>query len=226
MAAWALQFLLLEQREIALSWLLLGAILFYFNGDTNIWSSKQKQNPVQSLAEALPHPAASVQEEGHTWEPWASPQPGGGPGSTAHSKMPLETLSTNLQTVQCVSWELHPASKPLTSGQWRDQVQDLTSKLGSDQSRPTSKHIRKHHHTPHTPSLGQIWNTKIYWHHCIDPGWERIIMWTKVAISQNSPRRGEMHTGKELFILIFTADAIWEEIWSNVFVNMSWVITG
>lgn len=150
----------------------------------------------------------------------------GGPGSTAHSKMPLETLSTNLQTVQCVSWELHPASKALTTGQWRVQVQDQTSKLGSDQSRPTSKHIRKHHHTPHTPSLGQIWNTKIYWHHCIDPGWERIIMWTKVAISQNSPRRGEMHTEKELFILIFTADAIWEEIWSNVFVNMSWVITG
>lgn len=29
-----------------------------------------------------------------------------------------------------------------------------------------------------------------------------------------------------LFIHICATDAIWEEIWSNVFVNMNWVITG
>lgn len=191
-AARALQFLLLEQRSISWSWLLLGAILVYFNGDTNIWSSKQKQITVQSLTQ---QPLCRRKSKSET--PWASPQPGGDPGSTAYSKTPLETLSTNLQTVQYVSWELHPASKPLAFGKGRVEVHDQTSKMGPDQSRLAPKHIRNHHHTPHISNLGQVWNTKIYWHHCIDQKWERIIMWTKVAISQNSPWRGKIYTEKE-----------------------------
>lgn len=131
--------------------------------------------------------------------PWASPQPGGDPGSTAHSKTPLETPSTDLQTVQYDSWELHPASRPLSSGKGRGEVQDQTSKLGPEQSRLASKHSRKHHHTPHTSSLGQIWNIKIYWHHCIDLGWT---LWTKVTISQNSTERQDIHR-KGAYLYIF-----------------------
>lgn len=124
MAAWALQFLLLEQREIAWSWLLLGANLIYFNGDTNIWSSKQKQKTVQSFAEALPHPSTSVQEAAHIWDPLNITSAWG--WSCIHNKTPLETLTTNLHIVQYLSWQLQPPNPwLLTSEGLKSRIKHL-----------------------------------------------------------------------------------------------------